>query len=164
MRKLLLLFCFALVLSAGLFADHPDDKVGAGLFVGGGWGSAGGGLFHPGFSLKVPRLPFFWGLNASFGGVTGLGVSADYYLVDRDLVKDGSIDLDWFLGIGLFTSLYFGDYFGGALGVRLPVGLSWHINQVFELFLNVAPGIGIAFNSRPFYGAFAAELGFRAWI
>jgi hypothetical protein len=164
LKKVLLLFCFILVLSAGVFADHPDDKVGLGAFLGGGWGSVGGGLFNPGLSLKIPRLPVFWGLNASFGSVTGLSVSADYYLVDRDLVKDGSFDLDWFLGIGAFTSLYFGDYVGGALGFRLPIGLSWHINQVFELFLSAIPGIGVSFRSRPFYGAFAAELGFRAWI
>jgi hypothetical protein len=164
LKKVLLLFCLALVLSGGVFADHPEDKVGVGLFLGGGWGSAGGGLFSPGFSLKIPGLPLFFGLNASFGGFTGLGVSADYYLVDRDLVRDGSLDLDWFLGLGAFTHLYFGDYFAAALGLRLPIGLSWHINRVFELFLDVAPGIGVSFNSRPFYGSLAAELGIRAWI
>jgi hypothetical protein len=172
LKKLLLLFCFFLVLSAALFADHADDKVAVGLFLGGGWGSAGGGvvfdngggLFTPGFSLKIPGIPVFWGLNAFFSSVTGLSVSADYYLVDRDLVKDGSFDLDWFLGIGAFTHLFFGDYTGGVLGVRLPIGLSWHINQVFELFLDVAPGIGVSFNSGPFYGSLTAELGFRAWI
>jgi hypothetical protein len=160
----LLLICFALVLSGAVFADHPDNKVGVGLFVGGGWAGVGGGVFNPGFSLKVPRLPLFWGLNAFFGSITGLSVSADYYLVDRDLVKDGSFDLDWFLGIGLFTHLYFGNHFTMALGARLPIGLSWHINQAFELFLDVAPGIGLKFDSRPFYGALAVELGLRFWI
>jgi hypothetical protein len=164
LKKVLLLFCFILVLSAGVFADHPDDKVGLGAFVGGGWGSVGGGIFNPGFSLKIPHLPIFWSFNGFISGVNGLGVSADYYLLDRDVVRDGSFDLDWFLGIGAFTRLYFGDYFGGALGVRLPIGLSWHINQVFELFTDVVPGVGLAFNSRPFFGFFTVELGFRAWI
>ncbi|MDR2747164.1 MAG: hypothetical protein LBB77_06915 [Treponema sp.] len=164
MKKLLLLFCLALVLTGGVFADHPNDEVGVGLFLGGGWASVGGGLFNPGFSLKVPRVPLFWGFNASFGSVTGLSVSADYYLVDRDLIKDGSFDLDWFLGVGLFSHLYFGDNFTMALGVRLPIGLSWHINRVFELFLDVAPGIGLKFDSNPFYGSLAADLGLRVWI
>jgi hypothetical protein len=164
LKKLLLLCCFALVLTGGVFADHPEDKTGVGLFLGGGWAGVGGGLFNPGFSLKVPGLPVFWGLNASFGGAAGLSASADYYFVDRDLVKDGSVDLDWFLGAGLFSHLYFGNYFTMAMGVRLPVGLSWHISQVFELFLDVAPGIGIKFDSQPFYGALTAELGLRVWI
>jgi hypothetical protein len=164
LKKLLLLCCFALVLTGGVFADHPDDKTGVGLFLGGGWASVGGGLFNPGFSLKVPRLPVFLGLNASFGDAAGLSASADYYFVDRDLVKDGSIDLDWFLGLGLFSHLYFGNYFTMALGVRLPIGLSWHINRAFELFLDVAPGVGVKFDSRPFYGSLAAELGLRVWV
>jgi hypothetical protein len=164
LKKLLLSLCFALTLAGGVFADHPDDRVGVGLFLGGGWASVGGGLFNPGFSLKVPRVPLFWGFNASFGSVSGLGVSADYYLVDRDLIKDGSIDLDWFLGLGLFTQLYFGNHFTMAMGARLPIGLSWHINQVFELFLDVAPGIGIKFEPKPFFGSLSAELGFRVWI
>jgi hypothetical protein len=164
LKKFLLVFCFALVLAGGVFADHPDDKTGVGLFLGGGWAGVGGGLFNPGFSLKVPHVPLFWGFNASFGAATGLSVSADYYLVDRDLVRDGSVDLDWFLGAGLFTHFYFGDDFTMALGVRLPLGLSWHINRVFELFADVAPGIGLKFDSKPFYGAFTAELGLRVWI
>jgi hypothetical protein len=164
LKKLLLSLCLALVLTGGVFADHPNDKVGVGLFLGGGWAGVGGGLFNPGFSLKTPQIPLFWGFNASFGRATGLGVSVDYYLADRDLVTDGSIDLDWFLGIGLFTQFYFGDYFTMATGARLPIGLSWHITQVFELFLDVAPGFGIKFDSKPFYGSLTAELGFRAWI
>jgi hypothetical protein len=164
LKRVLFLFCFVLVFSSGVFADHPDNKLGLGAFIGGGWGSVGGGMFNPGLSLKIPGVPIFWGFNADIGDVSGIGVSADYYLLDRDVVKDGSFDLDWFLGIGAFTRLYFGDYFDGALGVRLPIGLSWHINQVFELFLDAVPGIGLAFHSRPFFGFLTAELGFRAWI
>jgi hypothetical protein len=163
-KRLALLLCFAGILTTGVFADHLNNKVGVGLFLGGGWGSVGGGVFNPGLSFKAPGLPIFWGLNASFGGVTGLSVSADYYLIDRDLVKDGSFDLDWFLGVGGFTHLYFGNNFTMALGVRLPIGLSWHINRVFELFADLTPGIGIKFDSAPFYGVLGAELGFRVWL
>jgi hypothetical protein len=163
-KRLVLVLCFAGFISAGLFADHPDGKMGVGLFMGGGWSSVGGGLFNPGISFKAPGLPVFWGLNASFGGAAGLGVSADYYFLDRDLVRDGSLDLDWFLGAGVFSHLYFGSFFTMALGVRLPVGLSWHINQVFELFAELTPGFGVKFDTRPFYGVFGGELGFRVWL
>jgi hypothetical protein len=152
------------LISVGVYADHPKDMVGVGLFMGGGWASVGGGLFHPGVTIKAPTMPFFWGFNASFGKASGLGVSMDYYLLDRDLVKDGSIDLDWFLGVGGFTHLYFGSDFTLALGFRLPIGLSWHISNSLELFLDVTPGIGARFDSEPFYTTLGGELGLRVWF
>jgi hypothetical protein len=164
-KRWILLLCLVAVLTTGAFADHPNNKVGVGLFLGGGWGSVGGGLFNPGLALKIPGLPVLWGVNASFGrSTTGLSVSGDYYFVDRDLVKDGSLDLDWFLGLGGFAHFFFGSDFNAALGVRLPIGLSWHIGRVFEFFADLAPGIGIKFDSAPFYGVLGAELGFRVWI
>jgi hypothetical protein len=164
-KRWILLLCLAGVLTAGVFADHPNNKVGIGLFFGGGWGSVGGGVFNPGLALKIPGVPIHWGLNAAFGRhIAGLSVSGDYYFVDRDLVKDGSIDLDWFLGFGGFTHIYFGSDFTAALGLRLPIGLSWHITRAFELFADLAPGIGVSFTSTPFYGVLGAELGFKVWI
>jgi hypothetical protein len=166
MKKQVLLLCLIGMLTGAVsvFADHPNDQVGVGLFLGGGSGTVGGGLFHPGLTLKFPDMPVFWGVNASFGAATGLGVSADYYFFDRDLVKDGSVDLDWFLGLGGFGHLYFGDIFYIALGARLPVGLSWHINKTFELYLDVAPGIGARFTPEPLYWTAGAELGLRVWL
>lgn len=164
MKKRLLLFCVVGLLAVNAFADHPSNKLGLGLFLGGGYGSVGGGLFHPGVSLKIPGVPIFWGVNAAIGGVTGLSVSGDYYFIDADLVKDGSFDLDWFLGLGGFGHLYFGDDVSFALGARVPIGLSWHINKVFELFADVAPGIGVSFTSHPLYWTMAGELGLRVWL
>ncbi|MDR0400351.1 MAG: hypothetical protein LBH51_05345 [Treponema sp.] len=164
MKRWVLLLSFAGLLTAGVFADHPSNKVGVGLFLGGGWTSVGGGLFNPGVSLKVPSLPIYWGLNAYLGGAMGFSVAADYYLIDRNLVNDGSLNLDWFLGLGGFGHVFFGDTFAMALGVRLPIGLSWHISRAFELFLNLSPGVGVKFDSHPLYSAMGAELGFRVWI
>lgn len=164
-KRLVLLLCLAGILTTGVFADHPNNKVGIGLFLGGGWGSVGGGLFNPGLSLKIPGVPVLWGVNAAFGrGIAGLSVSGDYYFVDRSLVKDGSINLGWFFGLGGFAHFYFGHDFTAALGVRLPIGLSWNITRAFELFADLAPGIGVRFSSAPFYGVLGAELGFRVWI
>jgi hypothetical protein len=164
MKKRLLLVCLMVLLTGIVFADHPADGVGIGLYFGGGSGTVGGGLFNPGLSLKFPSLPVFWGANAFFGSTTGLGVTADFYLFDRDLVKDGSFDLDWFLGIGGFGHFFFGNTTYLALGARLPIGLSWHMNRTFELFLDVIPAVGLRFTKDFFYWAGGGELGLRAWI
>ncbi|MDR1143745.1 MAG: hypothetical protein LBK77_05945 [Spirochaetaceae bacterium] len=164
MKKKLLLVCIVGLLAVNAFADHPSSRLGLGLFMGGGYGSVGGGLFNPGLTLKVPGVPVFWGINVAIGSVVGLSVSGDYYFFDADLIKAGAFDLDWFLGLGGFGHLYFGDAFSFALGARVPIGLSWHINRTFEIFADVAPGIGVTFSSRPLYWTMAGELGLRVWL
>jgi hypothetical protein len=165
MKKKLLLFCMVGFLAIPAFAEHPSNKLGLGLYVGAGYGSVAGGLFNPGLSLKIPNLPIFWGINANLGNSTaGVGISGDYYLLDRTLVKDGSFSLDWFLGLGVFTHIYFGDSSFFALGARVPIGLSWHINKTFELFMDVAPGLGVRFTDSPLYYVGAGELGLRVWL
>jgi hypothetical protein len=167
MKKKFLLFCLlALAVgSAQVFADHPSDEVGIGVFLGAGTGSVGRGVYNPSLSLKFPELPIFWGINVFLGSPTGLGVSADYYLFDRDLIKDGSFDLDWHLGVGALGHLFFGNGGYFALGARLPIGLSWHINKTFELFLDATPGIGLNFGGGNFlYWIGGGELGLRVWV
>jgi hypothetical protein len=166
MKKKFFLVCVIALLAGAVnvFADHPGDKVGIGLFAGGGGGTVGNGFFYPGLTLKVPTFAVFWGVNGFIGaGSAGLGVSADYYILDKDLVKDGSFDLDWFLGVGAFAHIYFGSNSSVGLGVRIPIGLSWHINNIFELFIDVTPGIGL--NIPPvLYLTAGAELGLRVWL
>jgi hypothetical protein len=163
MRKKLLLLGVVGFLAANVFADHPDGKLGLGLFLGGGAASAGA-QFNGGLSLKLPSLPVFWGANAYIGSdAVALSVTGDYYIFDDDLVRDGSFDLDWFLGIGGFVHAHFGDPFSIALGARLPIGLSWHVGKNFELFADVTPGLGINF-PIDFYWVGGAELGLRVWF
>ncbi|GHU20684.1 hypothetical protein FACS1894163_13730 [Spirochaetia bacterium] len=165
MKKKFLLVCFiGLVLGiGGVSADHSDG-LGIGIIAGGGGGTVGG-LFYPTLSLKVPNVPVFWGVNAFLGSGLGVGVSGDYYIFDRDLVDSGSFNLDWFLGVGAFSHFFFGDGFGLGAGVRVPVGLSLHINETFELFLDVTPGIGLGINTGSIlYFVGGGELGLRVWF
>jgi hypothetical protein len=164
MRKRLLLLCVAGFLAANVFADHPGNRLGLGVFVGGGGTSVTNGQFDLGISVKTAGLPVFWGINASIGSGLALNISGDYYVFDQDLVRDGSFDLDWFLGVGGFGHFYFGDPFSAALGVRFPIGLSWHLNQNFEIFLAGIPGIGLQFTGDPLYWAGGGELGLRIWF
>ena len=166
MKKKLLLVCVVGLLAANVFADHPGGKLGVGIFGGGGSGSAAGGSGNVGLSLKFSGIPIFWGFTGNFGkNVTALSVTGDFYLIDDDLVKDGSFNLDWFLGIGGFGHFYFtNDTVNAAVGARLHIGLSWHVSNVFELFADVVPGLGISFAGDLLYWTWGGEFGLRVWL
>jgi hypothetical protein len=169
MKKL----CIAIVLclclgTASVFADHPSNTLGLGaLFRGGGGGDGWNGL-DLGASVKMPVLPLFWGFFFKVGdGYVGLGATADYYFLDLNLVKDQNVNLDWYLGLGAYGDLAgFDDELIFAGGGRVPVGLSWHINQDWEIFLGVAANLGLQilpdFHFPQFF--MNAELGFRYWF
>jgi hypothetical protein len=164
MKKILFIVAVGLLIgTAGLYADHPGG-LGIGPVFGGGSGSVGGGLFYPGLNLKLSDVPVFWGFNAYIGSYGfGMGVTGDYYLIDSDLVTSGSFDLDWYFGLGGFAHLFFGNDFYMGLGLRVPIGLSWHITKQFELYLAAIPGIGLSIPIG-LYWAGSGELGLRIWL
>jgi hypothetical protein len=148
--------------TAGAFADHPDGW-GLGVVFGGGvdgWG--------PSLSLKAPQLPIFWAINLGFGkNYFGLGVSGDYYFIDKKFPTD--INLNWYLGVGGYATMwgFNDDKFGLALGARVPVGLSWQFLKHGEIFLEIAPQLGleVAPDFRfPQSSFFNAALGARFWF
>jgi hypothetical protein len=163
MKKLLFVVLIGLLVSTAAFADH--EGFGIGLVFGGGWNN--GGLGWGALSLKIPSVPIFWGLSIPFVGRSGgaIGVSGDYYIFDKSLVaKDMTNDdgtykfkLDWYFGVGGYFNLYFhNDYWengtlknkkitkaSDSFGLRVPVGLSWHIIKQLELFLGLVPGFGV---------------------
>jgi hypothetical protein len=191
MRKLVLLLLIGFMAVTAAFADHPDT-LGIGGIFGGGYAFNSNnnyGFGTVGFSLKIPGLPFYWGLYSNFNKyTTGVGITGDYYIFDRNLIgsgeadeavsEDGSEDsskkgsyklkLDWYLGAGLFSDLHFWDGgFAFDVGARVPVGLSWHIIRPLELFLGVGPAFGIYTGRQiPLRFHFFAfgELGLRYWF
>jgi hypothetical protein len=157
-KKLLLVLLVGFGVSTAAFADHN----GLGIGIVGGWGWPGHS--YGGLSLKVPKLPVFWGIYPTFAGLHfGIGATGDYYFVDKAIVGP----LHWFLGVGGFLNAWFGDSANLGLGLRVPIGLSWHIIKPIELFLDFAPGIGVSFNAGGVWGPYwagALELGLRFWM
>jgi hypothetical protein len=183
MRKLFLVLFIVMLAAGAAFADHPQDKLGLGGVFGGALAfdfiGPGDPWFYgyPGLSLKIPNVPIFWAFTANLAhDTTGLGVTGDYYIIDSDMVTedltndDGTyhFNLDWYLGVGMFLDLHFwSDGVAFDMGVRVPVGASWHIIKELELFLAVGPALGIFTGTdiKPRLHFFSfGELGLRYWF
>ncbi|MDR0412040.1 MAG: hypothetical protein LBH75_08735 [Treponema sp.] len=162
MKKFLAVCAIGLALATGsVFADHPSG-LGLGVVFGGGVGEYNGAL-----SLKVPSLPVYWTVRLGIWDSSfGLGVTGDYYIIDSTLVS--SINLGWYLGLGGYAGLWgFSDKLGFAAGARLPIGLSWQFLGHGEIFLEIAPQLGIQVLPDvhfPHASFFNGALGFRYWF
>jgi len=182
MKKKLFVFVLAVVIAGGTaFADHPK---GTGIGVVG---------FYPGgagLSLKLPSVPIYWavslGFYSGYDSYLSLNVSGDYYMIDNKLVGP----LHWFLGVGgflgfnTFTNNYHNvDYSWTdlAFGARVPIGLSVQPIPLLEIFLDIAPSLGLGINGEQaytyngnkyvnkkggvgLYFALPIELGLRLWF
>jgi hypothetical protein len=162
-----------LTVTAGTFADHPG---GTGIGINFRYGVAGTGGFGPSLSLKLKPVPVYWGVSLGINkNWFGLNVAGDYYFIDKTLLPE--IKLGWYLGLGGYVGMWFwqGDYRAAwaegsssmalALGARLPVGLSWQPLNFLEVFVDVAPRLGISVIPVHFpdWGV-DFDLGVRLWI
>jgi hypothetical protein len=170
MKRLILAVLVGLVVCvAGVFAEHPDGW-GIGVLGRWGWGWTGGSNAGAALSLKAPPVPVYWGLSLGINdGYFGLTATGDYYIIDQTLISGANFG--WYLGVGGAFFLHFWDnYSAFAVGVRVPIGLSWRPVDVLELFLDIAPSLGIGAyfgdKSEAYFpaGEFPLELGLRVWL
>jgi hypothetical protein len=165
MKKLFFVVVLAAIISTGTaFATHPN-KLGIGVM--GTWygdwyghGYGGGAL-----SLKIPKVPVFWGISMGFdNNYFSIGLSGDYYFIDRTLVPKAF--LHWYLGAGGWVSFYGSDNYARlSLGARLPIGLSFQPLDFLEIFLEIAPSLGVQLIDLRFpAGGWPISLGIRVWL
>lgn len=158
MKKFAIAAFLALAIGAGsLFADHPG---GWGIGLQGGWSGGGGGAL----TLKAPQLPIYWTINANTGW---LGVSGDYYFIDKSLASGAAGTLGWYLGVGGFVSIAYNSWIG--IGIEVPIGLSWLPLDFLEVYLQAAPyaGLGIGGGDIFFWPdgiPLGGSLGIRFWF
>ncbi|MCL2380563.1 MAG: DUF3996 domain-containing protein [Treponema sp.] len=171
MKKLALCIVLATVLTAGTAFASPVHS--GGLGIGGLWGG-GVNMAGPGdnfnnywaLSLKVPANPLFWGLSLRItSDYMVIGAQGDYYFLGAEIVPT----FYWFLGVGGFASVWTGSGNNGGVsfGARLPVGVSWQPIDIFELFFNIAPSLGVMVRNNRFefpHSSFNFEVGFRFWL
>ncbi|MDR2477574.1 MAG: hypothetical protein LBD18_07305 [Treponema sp.] len=162
MKKLLLVCVLGLgLVVTGVFADHPSG-LGIGVLGRFGYG-AGGGFGGGALSLKLPKIPIFWGVNAGIGtNFFSVGITGDNYLIDQTLTTiGGSVPFGWYLGLGGyfdFANWTWKDayYWNGkwnnysrtnlGLGVRVPIGIDLQIpisTIKLEVFLEAALSLGL---------------------
>jgi hypothetical protein len=166
LRTALLVCIIMLILGPAIFADHGKGT-GIGGVLGSNFGIDGAGA-NLGISLKLPAIPIFW---AAYLGIQNqniaFGVTGDTYIIDQDLITEKNFNLDWYFGIGGYLNMgtIDGDFLSAA-GVRFPVGLSWHINKEYEMFLALDPSVGLSISPDLKFPDlyFAAELGLRYWM
>ena len=166
MKKGIFCVLFLSVVLLAAFADHPRN-LSLGVVGGTSYGSAGFGGGDAGLALHLADIPVYMGISLKINSERlGLGITGDLYIYDRHLVSEKSFDLDWFLGLGGYANFGFMDSgINGALGIRVPVGLSWHIDRPIELWLDIAPGLGYSIEPLEFPDwNIVAEIGFRYWF
>jgi len=94
---------------------------------------------NPNAVLIIRPAPFDFKIGYNFAAPGYLFFSADYRVVDRYQIVDF---LHFFLGVGAYINLYF-EPTDFSLGARIPLGLQvFLIDNVLELFLEVAPTVG----------------------
>ena len=141
-----------------------------GAFAAGGTGLAIGGEASLSFAgtgdlpmsamlmLHFPRFPLMLGIGAS--AAPAIGLTADYWAAQRKLIKI----LDWYVGIGgyLLLNLEPADI---SLGARIPIGLQiWPIGKTLEIFIEVAPAVGVSLVPTGFDWHLQGALGLRFWF
>ena len=173
MKKFALITILMFVVSAAAFAERPAGW-GIGILAqhnlawdgfGGNWGV--------GVSLKAPQWPIFWGINLDFrSNFFGIGLTGDYYLLEQVIVED--VNFGWFIGLGgygSFASLS-NSWTSLRLGGRVPVGVYIMPVDFLEVFLSVAPSLGLGLyfgegRDSPFNfpeGGFGVDFGIRFWF
>jgi hypothetical protein len=172
MKKLVLVLAFLVILAVSAFAEHPGGWgigiVGQGHLDWNGFkGSSGAAL-----SLKMPQKPLFWGISARImKDYFGVSATGDYYIIDKRLIPD--INFGWYFGIGGYAGFYHvgGDNYSGlGVGARVPIGIYIIPVNFFEVFIDVAPslGLGIYLGNKSGLelpaGGLGADLGVRFWL
>lgn len=165
MKKLLL----ALALASSLAAGEVRAQT---LGIGGFWtlnllASATGG---PGVTIALPRAnPFFRAplvINVGFPAIGTqvflLGFTVDFWAINQSLVSFINV----YVGPGLFLNVAAtGGNAKVALGGRVPIGLNIKPFNWLELFLELAPALGVVI-ADPVTANFLLQgaFGIRFWF
>ncbi len=154
-----LVLSFIVLGSAGAFA------FGIGLQLNGNVENSG--AFGPAITFKLDSVPLVFALSYSIGDDTIIGLTGDYWAINKKLVNVGRTPLNWFFGVGFFATAVFADEFQFNGGVRVPVGLNMFVVDGFiEPFIMVAPSFGLQMvpSIATTDVTFPIAAGFRLWF
>jgi hypothetical protein len=132
-----------------------------------GWAIGGEGVFpFAGSSLPssgmltfhVPRVPLIFAIGIT--SAPALGFTADYWFAND---KIGSV-FDWYAGVGGYLSINWNPN-GLAVGGRIPLGIqAWPFGRNLEIFVELAPAVGVSLVPTAFDWHLQGALGLRFWF
>ena len=150
---------------AVLFVIGTANLFAVGLGAQGG--CSVGDSFSPNgaITFKVDSLPCVFAVDANFGDVTTLGVSADWWIANPKIQGTWG----YYYGVGLYGGLGVGgDNFAVTVGPRAFLGTNvFLINSFFEIYLQGGwePTFTIGDGGfNPNFAGFFGNLGFRFWF
>ncbi|HET6485479.1 MAG TPA: hypothetical protein VFH83_03605 [Spirochaetia bacterium] len=153
MRKAVICAALILLCACGAFAAAGWALGGEGGFYidgAGGLPASGMLVFH------LPQVPLMFGVGVA-GSPLAIGFTADYWALKGSFNRF----LSGYGGFGGYAT--FGAPF--TAGVRFPFGLQiWPIPQSLEVFLEVAPAVGLSLVPTGFDWHIQAALGLRIWF
>ena len=157
MRRILVIaLAIMLLASAGAFARSSGFAIGGEGSV--SYSGIGGLPVYAMLTLHFPRFPIYFGIGVD--AAADIGFTADYWFAHGNL---GSI-FAYYVGIGGYLALA-PNVPAFAGGARLPLGLQlWPFGSVFEIFLEVAPAVGVSFVPTGFDWHLQGAVGFRFWL
>jgi len=171
MKRKILVLLMILVISASTFAARPP---GWAIGIVGQYDLAWDGFEGaPGvaFSLKIPQLPIYWGINLDLPR-HGFGISLTG---DRYFIESGR-DIGWFMGLGAYAGIFSYnqaqvEWHSLRVGARVPIGLYIFPTTFLEFFVNLAPNLGVGlyfgdYDDRFKFpeGGLGLDLGLRLWL
>ena len=119
---------------------------------------AGGLPMSAMLTFHIPQVPLMFGLGVE--NPFAIAATVDYWAAHGNVVSI----LSWYAGVGLYLSL---DVGGGnaAFGGRIPIGLqAWPLRDVLELFLEIAPAVGVVLIPTGFDWHLQGAVGLRIWL
>lgn len=156
-RMLMLVLILLLAFSASnAFAQNKGWAIGGAFAL--DWGFNNTTVNGAALCLKFPGLPVMFGFSANFNEPLRVGVTADWWLFQTNLV--GPLNL--YIGPGLFFRIWTTDPAIVDFGLRIPIGFQIFIVPVFEIFLEPAIAIGIVPDLPTF--TLQGAIGFRFWF
>jgi hypothetical protein len=161
MRKTraLVLAVLVICVASGAFAAAKGNGLALGgegaLYLAGSGGLPASAMFV----FHLPQLPLMFGVGATT--TPSIGVTADYWLAHGNLVSI----LSWYAGVGAYLLVDLGGDSTIGVGGRIPLGLqAWPFGSTLEIFLEVAPAVGVIIVPTAFEWHLQGAIGLRVWL
>ena len=157
MKRILIVVCVMMLLAtSGAFAKGEGWAIGGegAVYFAGNGGLPASAMFL----LHIPKIPLMFGVGIS--SPFSVGITADYWFARGNLVSW----LDWYAGVGAYAQIFTSPS-NVILGGRVPIGLQvWPFGQSLEIFLEVAPAVGVSVTPTEFEWHLQGAIGLRFWF